>query len=134
MTSHNSCGGCSNCGGCAQSAGCSGCSGCGGALYLTPAEYDLLTQLAVLPFLPVGFNRRGKHPVCLDTPGDPEQVTDALLGLERMGLISLDPEVPLQGFDYAAYADCPLQGSLALTARGQRVLDQLALEGIDETP
>ena len=51
----------------------------------------------------------------------------ALLCLEKKGLISLDYDQPLGGCDYGAY---PLRGSFALTARGQRVLELLEIQGI----
>lgn len=119
-------------------AGCgSCCHSCGscenqGSLYLTSEELELLNQLAVIPFLPAGFNGRGKHPICLECSGDPETVSDTLMSLRDKRLISLDPEIPLQGFDYTAYGDCPLHGSLALTALGQQVVELLEIQGAEE--
>ena len=46
------------------------------------------------------------------------------------GLISLDFDKPLKGFDMSAYAAYPIHGSLALTQRGQTVLELLDYQGI----
>ena len=54
------CGG--NCAGC-PGGGCSGCAGKGGAITLHPAEIDILRELAVCPFLPVGLNSRSRRTV-----------------------------------------------------------------------
>lgn len=91
-----------------------------------------MEQLESVPFLPVGFSGKGRHPIALDCPGDREAVSDALTGLGEKGLISLDPDIPIQGFDYAAYRDWPRHGSLALTARGQEVLELLGVQGLSE--
>ena len=124
----NTCGG-AGCGSC-----CHRCGSCGqqDSLYLTPSELEILQQLAVTPFLPAGFNNRGKHPICLECSGDREAVSDTLLALRQKRLLSLDPEIPLQGFDYSAYEDLPLHGSLALTALGQQVLELLEIQGAEE--
>ena len=124
----NTCGG-AGCGSC-----CHHCGSCGqqDSLYLTPSELEILQQLAVTPFLPAGFNSRGKHPICLDCPGERESVSDTLLTLRQKRLISLDPEIPLQDFDYSAYGACPLHGSLALTALGQQVVELLEVQGAEE--
>ena len=50
--------------------------------------------------------------------------------LEKKGLISLDYDRPLAGF--AGYGDYPLKGSMALTQRGQQVLELLEYQGIRE--
>ena len=124
----NTCGG-AGCGSC-----CHRCGSCGqqDSLYLTPSELEILQQLAVTPFLPAGFSNRGKHPICLECSGDREAVSDTLLALRQKRLLSLDPEIPLQGFDYSAYGDLPLHGSLALTALGQQVLELLEIQGAEE--
>lgn len=51
--------------------------------------------------------------------------------LGEKGLVSLDYRKPLSGADYSAYRDFPVHGSMALTARGQTVLDLLDLRGAD---
>ena len=124
----NTCRG-AGCGSC-----CHRCGSCGqqDSLYLTPSELEILQQLAVTPFLPAGFNNRGKHPICLECSGDREAVSDTLLALRQKRLLSLDPEIPLQGFDYSAYEEFPLHGSLALTALGQQVVELLEIQGAEE--
>ena len=52
--------------------------------------------------------------------------------LEKRGLIRIDYDIPLSGFDYAGYDGCFRRGSLALTARGQAVIESLAVQGISE--
>ena len=51
--------------------------------------------------------------------------------LEKRGLISIDYDLPLAGFDDAAYAAYPIRGSFALTARGQQVVELLEIQGIE---
>ena len=111
------------------------CGGCGGGpLLLTPPEAALLERLAQTPFLPVGKGL-GELPVYLEEPEGPwapEESGRAILALAQKGLVRLDSDVPLQGFDYAAYGHCPLHGSFALTARGQAVVEQIEIQGIEE--
>ena len=57
-------------------------------------------------------------------------VTSVLQTLEKKGLISLDYDKPLAGFDEAAYAAYPIRGSMALTERGQKVLELMEYQGI----
>ena len=64
--------------------------------------------------------------------GDREEMSLLLQCLEKKGLIDIDYHQPLSGFDYSAYAPYPLQGSMALTARGQEVLDTVELQGVTE--
>ena len=51
--------------------------------------------------------------------------------MERKGLIDLDYNLPLQNFDYGPYAAWSRQGSMALTVRGQEVLDVLEIQGVE---
>ena len=55
-----------------------------------------------------------------------------LNALSMKGLIRLDYDQPLSNFDYAPYAAFPHHGSMALTARGQGVLDLLEIQGAEE--
>ena len=48
--------------------------------------------------------------------------------LEKKGLISVDYDKPLGGFD--GYGDYPVKGSMALTQRGQQVLELLEYQGV----
>lgn len=109
-----------------------GCGGCGNLL-LTEAELALLRRLGETPFLPAAAAFDRKTPVYLeerDRP--PEEYAGAILGLAGKGLIRLDYDVPLENFDYAAYRAYPLHGSVALTGRGQDVLEQIEIQGIEE--
>lgn len=119
---------------------CNGnCSGCGGgcpaagSLSITPQELAFLRQLARIPFLPVARKLREADPVYLEE-GQARQAEMSLLlqMLEKKGLISLDYDKPLKGWDMSAYEAYPVQGSMALTNRGQKVLELLDLQGIDE--
>lgn len=122
--------GCANCsGGCA---GCSGCSGCGGCMELSGAEVRMLEKLAQIPFLPVARSVGDETPVYLeDSDHSREEYGLILLCLEKRGLITLDYDKPLKGFDDSAYRDYPIRGSFALTQRGQQVVELLELQGIE---
>lgn len=121
--------GCGNCsGGCT---GCSGCSGCGGSMELSRGEIDMILTLGQIPFLPVARKMGEDIPVYLeDSDHTTEEYSLILQCLEKRGLISLDYDKPLKGFCSSAYDGYPIQGSFALTARGQRVLELLEMQGI----
>ena len=118
----------SSCGSCQKS-----CAGCSPALYLTEEELKLLRLFGEAPFLPVARRPDGETPVCLEEgAGEQETVSKVIVALERKGLIDLDYNLPLQNFDYSAYAAWSRQGSMALTARGQEVLDVLEIQGVED--
>ena len=48
--------------------------------------------------------------------------------IERV--VSLDYDKPLTGADMSAYAGYPVHGSMALTQRGQAVLEKIEIEGV----
>lgn len=129
MSGCNGCGGdCASCGG-----NCPSCGGCGGALFLTPGEIAMLRRLGQIPFLPIARRIDTVDPVYLeDTDKSVTEYGLILMCLEKKGLISLDFDRPLAGFDDSAYAAYPIRGSMALTARGQSVLDLLELQGAQE--
>lgn len=112
---------------------CSGCSGCGGSLELSQKEMDFLLLLGQVAFLPVARKREDDRPVYLED-GVERQEENALilLLLERKGLVSLDYDRPLKGGDMRSYSAYPIQGSIALTERGQRVLELLEYQGCQE--
>ena len=122
--------------GCADCSGCkSGCSGCPGAgsLELTQPEVDFLRLLGQVAFLPIARRMGDETPVCLEHGlPDAAQTSRVLLVLERKALVSLDYREPLKGAAYERYAAYPVQGSVALTARGIRVLEVLEYQGIHE--
>lgn len=115
---------CNSCGG-----NCAECSGCARELVLTKAEMEFLKELGQIPFLPVARKMGDLTPVYLEA-GDPEKWSDLLQCLEKKGLISLDFDLPLANFNDSAYAAYPIRGSMALTQRGQQVLELLEVQGV----
>lgn len=114
--------GCGNC--------CGSCGGCG-ELILSEGEVFLLRQLAQIPFLPVARRADSMEPVYLeDAQYTSAEYSLLLQCLEKRGLISIDYDQPLAGFDMAAYAAYPIHGSFALTLRGQQVLELMDIQGI----
>ena len=117
----------SKCGSC-----CGHCGGCGGAMELTAGEVKMLLKLAQIPFLPVARKMSDDIPVYLEDRDETmEDYSLILQCLEKRGLISIDYDQPLAGCDAAAYAPYPIQGSFALTARGQQVVELLEIHGIE---
>ena len=108
---------------------CANCSGCARELVLTPKEIDFLNLLGQVAFLPVARSMGDLTPVYLEA-GEREEMSLLLQVLEKKGLISLDFDKPLRGFDESAYAVYPIRGSMALTERGQKVLELLEYQGI----
>lgn len=120
----SSCGNCGNCG---------GCSGCDRSLTITEMEMELLSTLAQIPFLPIGRGLDDPAPVYLEEDAhSSEEYTLILQCLEKKGLISLDFDKPLKNADYSRYAHLPIHGSMALTNRGQQVLEVLDMQGAGE--
>ncbi len=120
-----------NCKNCAS--GCGNCSGCSKDLVLTPAEVALLQALAQIPFLPVARKADDMTPVYLENVAEKDNPDGlALALLEKRGLIDIDYRMPLQGFDYTPYKGFPVHGSIALTQKGQQVVELLELQGIRE--
>lgn len=116
---------CESCGG--------GCGGCGRELLLAEAELALLRRLGETPFLPAAAALDRASPVYLeDRERSREEYAAAISGLAGKGLVRLDYDIPLENFDYAAYRDYPLHGSMALTGYGQEVLEQIEIQGIEE--
>ena len=115
--------GCNNCSGCSD---CGGCSGCGGSLEITGQELEFLRELAQMAFLPVARKMGEDVPIY---PGSDKTLVLQLL--EKKGLISLDYDLPLKGFSHPEYDCQPIRGSIALTNRGQQVLDLVEFQGIE---
>ena len=109
---------------------CSACSGCARELVLTEKEMDFLHVLGQYAFLPVARTMGDLTPVYLEE-GDREEMSLLLQCLEKKGLISLDYDKPLGNFDERAYAAYPIRGSMALTERGQKVLELMEYQGIE---
>ncbi|MBO5079237.1 MAG: hypothetical protein J6B67_06105 [Oscillospiraceae bacterium] len=112
------------------SGNCDHCGGCAGELVLSQPEITFLYDLAESAFLPVARSAGDNQPVYLeDDKNTREQYSLILICLEKKGLISIDFDMPLSGADMSAYAGFPIHGSIALTARGQEVLDVLDKQG-----
>ena len=114
-------------GGC--SGNCGSCGGCARELVLTRKEIDFLEKLGQVAFLPVARSMGDLTPVYLEE-GEQEEMSLLLQCLEKKGLVSLDYDKPLKGFDESAYAPWPIRGSMALTDRGQKVLEMMEYQGI----
>ena len=100
-------------------------------LELTQEEIDFLAELGQFAFLPIARRADDMVPVYLeDTRYSPETYSLVLQVLEQKRLVSLDYDKPLKNFDAAKYAAYPVKGSVALTQRGQTVVDMLEIEGI----
>lgn len=124
----------SGCGGCSGS--CSSCGSSSGAcqfasqLYMGPDEVSVLRKFAETPFLPVARKPDNMVPVFLeDDDYTPETYSILLQFLEKKMLISIDYDAPLKGADMGKYSAYKVHGSMALTARGQSVLDLLDTQG-----
>ena len=116
-------------------AGCNGncgaCSGCARELVLTRKEIDFLNTLGQFAFLPVARTLGDLTPVYLEE-GEQEEMSLLLQCLEKKGLVSLDYDKPLKGFNMDRYAAYPIRGSMALTERGQKVLEMLEYQGFHQ--
>ena len=108
---------------------CGGCSGCARELTLSEAEINFLRRLGEVAFLPVARQLGDLTPIYPETDAA-ENMSLILELLEKKGLISLDYDQPLAGF--AGYGDYPLNGSMALTQRGQQVLELMEYQGVNE--
>ena len=110
---------------------CANCGGCARELTLTEGELALLDTVSRIPFLPVARRMGDLNPVYLEQDDRPAEEYSLLLQcLEKKGLISLDYDQPLKNFDDSAYAAYPIRGSMALTERGQQVVELLQTQGI----
>ncbi len=111
---------------------CASCGGCASTLELTAGEIGLLMELAQYSFLPAARRADDMTPVYLeDTEYSREEYSLILQCLEKKGLIDLDYRAPLVGVDMSAYTGFPVHGSMALTARGQTVVEMLEIQGIE---
>ena len=111
---------------------CGSCGGCAKELVLAPMELDMLQTLAQIPFLPIARRIDDASPIYLeDDAYTTEEYSLILQLLERKGLITLDFDRPLKNADSGPYAAWPIVGSMALTARGQSVVELLELQGAE---
>lgn len=115
------------------SGNCEKCGGCAGEMVLSQPEIDLLNDLAENAFLPVARKAGDTAPIYREkAEQSPETYSLIVQCLEKKGLISVDFDRPLSGADMSRYADCPIHGSMALTARGQQAMDILDRLGATE--
>ena len=118
--------GCRNCSG-----NCGSCSGCAKVLELTQGEIEFLTALGQFAFLPIARRADDMVPVYLeDDRYTREEYSLILQVLEQKRLVSLDYDKPLRNLNMSQYAAYPVKGSVALTERGQKVVEMLEIEGI----
>ena len=111
---------------------CASCGGCARELVITPWEAEMLQKLGQIPFLPVARKMGDFEPVYLeDQEHSQEEYSLILQCLEKKGLISLDYDKPLKNFDDSAYAAYPIRGSMALTERGQQVVEMIQRQGVN---
>ena len=115
--------------------GCSMCSGCqlANQLYMGPDEVKVLRKFGEIPFLPVARRADNMTPVYLEDQEFSQETYSLLLQLlEKKMLISIDYDAPLKGADMTKYRGYPVWGSMALTDRGQSVLDLLEKQGAEQ--
>ena len=113
--------------------GCSGnCGGCGKVLELSQGEIDLLRALGQYSFLPVARKAEDMTPIYREETVYTEAEYSLFIQLlEKKSLICLD-YTPLKGAKMGLYPEYPVHGSMALTQRGQQVLDLLETQGIED--
>ena len=114
------------------SGNCGSCGGCTKELTLNEGELQVLDMFSEIPFLPVARKMGDLTPVYLeDEKFSVEEYSLILQCLEKKGLISLDYDKPLKNFDDAAYSNYPIRGSMALTQRGQLVVEMIQRQGVN---
>lgn len=110
---------------------CGSCNGCAKVLELTEGEIEMLRSLGQFAFLPIARRADDMVPVYLEEQDrSVEDYSLILRVLEQKNLVSLDYDHPLPHADLSAYASYPVKGSMALTSRGQKVVEMLDISGI----
>ena len=108
------------------------CGGCGKTLELSQGEIDILQALGQYSFLPVARKADDMTPIYREETAYSEAEYSLFIQLlEKKNLIYLD-YTPLKGAKMGLYPEYPVHGSMALTARGQQVLDLLETQGIED--
>ena len=111
---------------------CASCGGCASTLELTDGEIGFLRELGQFSFLPVARRADDLVPVYLEDDARSREAYSLILQcLEKKGLVDLDYRAPLKGYDMSAYKGYPVHGSVALTQRGQTVVELLEIQGIE---
>ena len=122
-------GNCGNCSGACDK--CSTCGGCGNTLTMTMEEIRFLQELGQYSFLPVARKAGDMIPVYLEAGEEKkEEMSLVIQCLEKKMLIDITYD-PLPGADMRAYKDYPVHGSIALTQRGQQVLELIEVQGME---
>lgn len=114
---------------CNCSGNCNGCSGCRGSLFMSAEEIVFLEEMAQVPFFPIARKVDSDDFICPDKSG----MEETIILLEKKGLISLDYDKPLNGYDYRDCKGYPVRGSGALTARGIQILELVQIQGVEDT-
>lgn len=123
-------GNCGNCSGSCEK--CASCGGCGNGLELTMEEVQLLQELGQYSFLPLARKASDMIPVYLENGEENKELMSLVIEcLEKKMLIDVSYD-PLSGADMSAYKGYPVHGSIALTQRGQQVLELIEVQGIEE--
>ena len=123
-------GNCGNCKGSCEK--CASCGGCGNGLELTREEIELLRELGQYSYLPVARKMSDMIPVYLEAGEENKELMSLVIQcLEKKMLIDIAYD-PLPGADMSAYKGYPVHGSIALTQRGQQVLELIEVQGIEE--
>ena len=128
MSNPSPCGGCSGCSS-GEHRGCGAC--CSGEVILCEEEVVILSALAQLAFLPIACRTEPCDsrylPVTDDYGLSPALFSQVIASLSFKGFITVDPNIPLSNVNYRVHhteADITF-GSIALTARGQELLNFL---------
>ena len=112
---------------------CGSCGGCAKQLLLSEGEITFLNALGQIPFLPIARKADDMTPIYLEEENyDTATYSLILQALEAKGLVDLDYGKPLGGCNMAAYQGYPVHGTVALTQRGQMVVDMLDKQGITD--
>ena len=95
-------------------------------------EIRFLQELGQYSFLPVARKASDMIPVYLENGEEEKELMSLVLQcLEKKMLVDISYD-PLPGADMSAYKGYPVHGSIALTGRGQKVLELLEVQGIEE--
>ena len=95
-------------------------------------EVQFLQELGQYSFLPVARKASDMIPVYLENGEENRELMSLVIQcLEKKMLIDIRYD-PLPGADMGAYKGYPVHGSMALTGRGQQVLELLEVQGIGE--
>jgi len=96
------------------------------------AEVQLLRELGQYSFLPVARKASDMIPVYLENGEENKELMSLVIQcLEKKMLIDISYD-PLPGADMSAYKGYPVHGSMALTKRGQQVLELMEVQGYSE--